>query len=221
MLFAAGFGTRMGTLTEHRPKPLIEVAGTALLDHALMQRGGAGITRTVVNVHYKAQMIRDHLAGQDISISDESGTILETGGGLKKALPLLGAGPAFTMNTDAVWKGSNPLQTLLASWNPDSMDALLLCVDPQRAIGHDSAGDFTLLPDGQITRGPGLIYTGAQIIKAELAADIDDDAFSLNVLWNAIGGRRRLHGVQYDGHWCDVGHPEGIAMAEAMLADHV
>lgn len=216
MLFAAGFGTRMGALTADRPKPLIEVAGKTLLDHALDLAKAEGL-RCIVNVHYKGEMIAEHLKGQDVQISDESVEILETGGGLKQALPLLQSNPVITMNTDAVWSGPNPLRTLLDAWDGSKMDALLLCIPLNSAIGHTGKGDFLIGEDGTLTRGPGLVYSGVQIIKTYGLADISDTAFSLNVLWNRIAETDRLYGVPYSGRWCDVGHPAGITEAEAML----
>ncbi|QIE46174.1 nucleotidyltransferase family protein [Pseudohalocynthiibacter aestuariivivens] len=217
MLFAAGFGTRMGALTHDLPKPLIKVAGKALIDHALAQVRAADLDRIVVNAHYKADQIRAHVAESDILVSHESPDLLDTGGGLRAALPLTGPGPLFTMNTDAVWAGPNPLVALASKWDPDRMDALLLCVSPTRAIGHAGAGDFELDNQGRATRGPGLVYTGAQILKSDLLAHIPDDVFSLNLLWDRMIKAGRLYGLPYDGHWCDVGHPAGIALAEDML----
>jgi len=217
MLFAAGFGTRMGALTATRPKPLIEVAGRALIDHALDLVDGYDPPRTVVNLHYLPDRITAHLAARDIQFSHETPEILETGGGLRAALPLLGPGPVFTMNTDAVWRGPNPLCHLAAKWRPEDMDALLLCVPEDRAIGHAGTGDFRISPDGRATRGPGLIYTGVQIIKPDLLHEIAETAFSLNILWDRMLQDGRLSAMPYPGHWCDVGRPEGIAQAEAML----
>ena len=219
MLFAAGFGTRMGALTADRPKPLIEVAGRALIDHALDLVEGYGPPRVVVNLHYLAGQITAHLAGRDILFSRETPEILETGGGLRAALPLLGPGPVFTMNTDAVWRGPNPLCHLAAQWRPEEMDALLLCVPGDQAIGHDGAGDFRIAADGRATRGPGLIYTGVQIIKPDLLHGIAETAFSLNILWDRMLAEGRLSATPYPGQWCDVGRPEGIRSAEAMLRD--
>ncbi|MGB3314393.1 MAG: NTP transferase domain-containing protein, partial [Albidovulum sp.] len=137
MLFAAGLGTRMGGLTADRPKPLIEVAGRALIDHALALVGGAQIGRVVVNLHYLPDQIRAHLANrQEITFSDETDTVLETGGGLKQALPSLGPDPVFTLNTDAVWTGANGLTELRTAWNPAEMDGLLLLVPKATATGH-------------------------------------------------------------------------------------
>ncbi|MFO7757607.1 MAG: nucleotidyltransferase family protein [Roseovarius sp.] len=219
MLFAAGFGTRMGALTATCPKPLIEVGGRALIDHALDLVDAYAPPRVVINLHYLPDRITAHLAGRDILFSHESPAILETGGGLRAALPQLGLGPVLTMNTDAVWRGPNPLCHLAARWRPEKMDALLLCVPPDQAVGHAGGGDFRIAPDGRAARGPGLIYSGVQIIRPDLLHEIAQDAFSLNLLWDRMLRDGRLSGTSYPGHWCDVGHPEGIALAEAMLRD--
>ncbi|MFX0545476.1 nucleotidyltransferase family protein [Roseovarius sp. S1116L3] len=218
MLFAAGFGTRMGSLTQDRPKPLIEVAGRPLLDHALEIAEAARIGRIVVNTHYKAEQIAAHLAGRDVAISHEAGEILDTGGGLRAAMPLLGGSPVYTMNTDAVWRGPNPLAQLAQAWDEGRMDALLLCLPPAQAIGHVGSGDFTLDDQGRAARGPGLIYSGAQIIRTDALAKMPEGAFSLNKLWDRMMAEGRLYGTVYSGQWCDVGHPGGIALAENMLA---
>lgn len=216
MLFAAGFGTRMGAMTEHRPKPLIPVAGRSLIDHALYQAGG--IDRVVVNLHYRPEMIRAHLADRtNLVFSPESETILETGGGLLQALPLLGPGPVYTLNTDAVWTGPRALATLAAAWRPDLMDGLLLLVPPDRAVGHTGKGDFLIGPEGRLTRGAGLVYSGAQIVRTDGLAAIGLRVFSLNRLWDRMIAAGRLYGVVYQGGWCDVGRPDCIPLAEAML----
>lgn len=217
MLFAAGFGTRMGALTAHRPKPLIPVAGRTLMDRSLDLVEDAGLWRKVVNLHYKAEILRDHLAGTDVLISHETPEILETGGGLRHALPLLGDGPVFTMNTDAVWKGPNPLQLAREAWEPDRMDGLLICIRRDNALGHSGRGDFLLDPQGKLRRGEGYVYGGVQIIKTGGLADIEESAFSLNVLWDMMLQQERLFGLPYPGTWCDVGRPEGVAQAESLI----
>lgn len=219
MLFAAGFGTRMGALTAQTPKPLVKVAGKPLIDHALEQVRGIDTRRIVVNLHYRAEQIKDHLADQDVLFSHEEPEILETGGGLSHALPLLGNGPVFTMNTDSAWSGPNPLAQLAATWDPDRMDALLLCLPRDRAIGHSGTGDFQISDEGRLTRGPGVVYSGLQILKTDGLVDIPDHAFSLNRLWDRMLRDQRLCGVVYDGYWCDVGTPQGVQLAEAMLRD--
>jgi len=219
MLFAAGFGTRMGALTAERPKPLIEVAGRALLDHALEIARAAHARRIIVNAHYKAEQITAHLAGQDAEVRLERPDLLDTGGGLKAARGCLGAGPVYTLNTDAVWAGPNPLSLLADRWEAH-MDALLLCLRPAQAIGHVGAGDFTL-SDSRLRRGPGLVYSGAQIIRPEVLDAIPDRIFSMNAAWDILLERGTLHGCIYPGAWCDVGHPGGITLAEDMMARHV
>lgn len=219
MMFAAGFGTRMGALTQDRPKPLLSVAGRTLLDHALCLVDQAGMQTRVVNTHYHPDQIARHVAGRNVALSHEP-VILETGGGLRAALPLLGAGPVMTLNTDAVWTGRNALTELAEGWR-DDMDALLLLAPPSHTVGHGGTGDFTHAPDGRIARAngqPGLVYLGAQILRPDRLADFPETAFSLNRLWDRMIGDGRAYGVVHRGRWCDVGRPEGIALAEAMLA---
>lgn len=218
MIFAAGLGTRMGALTATRPKPLIEVGGVPLLDRALALADAAGIGRLVVNSHYLADQIGRHLAPRpDIAISHEP-QLLDTGGGLRAALPLLGPGPVVTLNPDVVWAGPNPLPLLHAAWRP-GMGALLLLVPAARAVGRVGTGDFVLHPDGRLTRPGPMIYTGAEIIDPLAAGPLPEGAFSLNLLWNRLIAAGRAFGLVYPGRWCDVGRPEGIALAEAMLAE--
>lgn len=219
LLFAAGLGTRMRPLTDDRPKPLIEVGGTALIDHALALVTPLNLPRVVANTHYRGEMIARHLDGRGVTISHEAPEVLETGGGLKQALPLLGPGPVFTLNTDAVWHGPNPLEGLRAGWDPERMDALLLCVPKARVRGHKGRGDFILDDDGRLTPGPGLVYSGVQIIKTEGLAAIPAKAFSMWDLWRPMLEAGRMFGLAYDGQWCDVGYPEAIEIAEEMMAD--
>ncbi|PQO24383.1 nucleotidyltransferase [Rhodobacteraceae bacterium WD3A24] len=216
MIFAAGLGRRMGALTAERPKPLIEVAGRALLDHALDIAADAGLRRRVVNTHYRAEQIAAHLAGRPVAISHET-VLLDTGGGLRAARPLLGDGAVATLNSDAAWHGPNPLETLLAGWDGAAMEALLLLVPADRAENH-AEGDFGLGADGRLRRGGGLVYTGAQILRTDSLAAIDAAQFSLNRVWDDMACRGTLFGAIHPGAWCDVGTPEGIAAAEAMLS---
>lgn len=218
MLFAAGFGTRMGALTRDRPKPLIPVAGRPLIDHALDLATEVGADPIVVNLHYYAEMLRAHLAGRNVIPRIEAPDILDTGGGLRAALPDLGTGPVATLNPDVIWRGPNPLMQLRAAWNPAVMDALLVCVPLHRCVGRTGAGDFSADADGQLRRGGNLVYGGAQILKTELLHDMDAGAFSLNRVWDVMAQENRLYSVEYDGKWCDVGRPEGIELAETLLA---
>lgn len=220
LMFAAGFGTRMKALTLDRPKPLIKVADKPLINHALTLAKDAGCDPIVANLHYMADMVTAHLDTLGVQTITESPEILETGGGLRNALPLLGKGPVVTSNTDAVWAGPNPITALLSHWNPSRMDALLICIPKSQAVGHEGPGDFMLSSDGQITRGPGAVYGGVQILKTDLLHDIPEPKFSLNRVWDMMLENGRLYGLSYTGHWCDVGHPEGINMAEDMLRHH-
>ena len=221
MLFAAGFGTRMGALTRDQPKPLIKVAGRALIDHALALANAAGITRRVVNLHYCGDQIAAHLANSNVALSWEAETILETGGGLRAALPLLGPGPVLTLNPDGIWSGQNPLRELAAAWDATRMAALLLLVPCSAAVGHSGTGDFLLDAEGRICRAngqAGLVYVGAQIIDPAGLHGFALPAFSLNLLWDRLIAEGRAYGLLHAGAWCDVGRPAGIALAEAMLA---
>lgn len=221
MVFAAGKGTRMGELTKDRPKPMVHVAGQPLIDHALALTDGLA-DPVVVNTHYLAGSLTTHLAGRTVTTLHEP-DLLETGGGLRNALPILGTNPVFTLNSDAVWTGANPLLTLTNAWDPDQMDALLLLVPADRATGHAKGGDFAMDGAGRLSRGGDLVYTGAQITKTGGLAAIPEAAFSLNRLWDEMQPKGRLFGVLHTGGWCDVGTPEGITLAEQMLqgATHV
>ncbi|WP_449042055.1 nucleotidyltransferase family protein [Paracoccus sp. (in: a-proteobacteria)] len=219
MLFAAGKGTRMAPLTDTTPKPLIPVAGQPLLDRALDLARAGGARRIVVNIHHLGDQIARHLAGSEAVVSDETDLLLETGGGLRRALPLLGAGPVLTLNPDAVWTGPNPVAALRAGWDAARMDALLMLVPLDRARGRLGGGDFTLETGGRISRGGDLVYTGCQIIRTEGLAAIPQQVFSLNLLWDRLLARGRVFGMVHKGEWCDVGRPDCIPLAEAMLAE--
>lgn len=224
MIFAAGLGTRMGALTRDRPKPLLTVGGRALIDHALDVARGAGARPIVVNAHAHAGQLAAHLAQAApearISLEPER---LETGGGLKAALPLLGAGPAFTLNADMVWRGPNPLTALAAAWEPARMDALLALVPRRAALGHAGQGDFDLDEEHRLTRrgeapSAAYVYAGAQIIDASVLAAEAPGAFSLNRVWDRMRAAGRLYGLPWAGAWIDVGNPAGLALAESELA---
>ena len=216
MVFAAGLGTRMRPLTLDRPKALVRVAGRALIDHALAQVAGAD--PIVVNLHHHAELLAAHLAGRGVALSREAPAPLETGGGLRRALPLLGPGPVVTTNADSVWTGPPLLATLAAAWDGAAMDALLLLVPPGRAIGTGGRR-FALAPGGAVRLDPdGLVATGAAMMRTEAVAADPRAAFSLRDAWLDAMGRGRLHGVVHPGGWADVGAPDRIAPAEAMLA---
>lgn len=222
MIMSAGFGTRMGALTADRPKPLLPVAGKPLIDHALGYCAEAGVTRHVVNLHYLGDQIRTHLAGRDdIAFSDEA-DILDTGGGVTQALPLLGDAPFYTLNSDAVFVGPPSLPTLADAWRPKAMDALMLMVRKDAAIGYTRAGDFRLEGARPVRRGEAAtapyVYSGAQIIKPEAFAGAPAGAFSTNIIWDRLSAKNRLAAVVYDGAWVDVGTPEGLKLADEALA---
>ncbi|WP_241480945.1 nucleotidyltransferase family protein [Leisingera sp. ANG-M6] len=218
MLFAAGFGTRMRELTRDKPKPMIEVSGRPLIAHALELAQAVQPVRIAANVHYKPEPLKAFLEPENVLISHEMPEILDTGGGLRHALPMLGGGPVFTMNTDAIWKGPNPLQLAQKAWDPDRMDALLVCVPLANAIGRSGQGDFSADAEGRISRGGNLVYGGVQILKTQGLQDVEEQVFSLNVLWNRMAAAGRLFALEYPGRWCDVGHPEGIKLAEDLIA---
>ena len=218
MIFAAGLGTRMRPLTNTRPKPLVEVAGQTLLDRALQIGQQAGAAPIAVNTHYLGDQIADHLTGRHVVLSDEADLLLDTGGGLRKALPLLGAGPVMTLNPDVVWTGPNPLAALQDAWD-DGMDALLMLIPLTRATARQGAGDFSLDPQGHLIRKGDFVYGGAQIIRPDRLAEIPDTVFSLNKLWDLLIADNRAFGLIHQGGWCDVGSPEAIPLAEALLDD--
>lgn len=214
MIFAAGFGTRMGALTRDRPKPLLPLGGRPMIDHAIDLARAAGVERIVANAHYHAHQIEAHLEPLGIPVSHEEPEILDTGGGLRAALPLLGSGPVYTLNPDAAWTGRNPLVQLAAAWEPDRMGALLLLGEvPGRGV------DFAFGDDGRVRRGGPLTYLGAQIIDPRVLAEIPSGSFSLNSAWDILAERGLLFGTLHRGDWRDVGTPEGLAAAERMLAD--
>jgi len=230
MVMAAGKGTRMRPLTDTMPKPLVPFAGRPLIDHVLDRLEEAGIEEAVVNVHHFADMLEEHLAkrkgGPRIVISDERDALLDTGGGTKKALGLLGDDPVITFNSDSVWVegfGSN-LRTLAESFDPERMDALLMIADTVRTIGYVGRGDFTMDPLGVLARREGSstaphVFAGVQVIKPALFADGPDGAFSTNLVWDRLIEKGTLFGQRMMGIWMHVGAPDDLTDAEAFLRD--
>ena len=190
-----------------------------MIDHAITLLEGTDVTKIVANLHYKPDSLRTHLEGKGVLTIEETPDILETGGGLRNALGLLGSAPVFTLNTDAIWQGPSPVPMLAEMWDPTKMDALLIGIPIAQAEGYIGNGDFTIAQNGTLTRGLGLIFGGVQIIKTDLLAEIPNKSFSLNLLWDKMLAKGRLYGLPYPGRWCDVGHPEGITLAEKMLSN--
>ena len=223
LIFGAGFGTRMGEITKTIPKPMVTILNKPLIDYAIDITLDASIQNIIVNLHYLPEQIENHLSKfENIKTIHEYPRILETGGGLKNALPILGSSPVITLNSDIIWIGYNPIKSLLKSWNPKKMDALLMLIPIKRAKGYKGLGDFYLDRDKQLIRRDNksnapYVYTGVQIIKTELLSAINKESFSINVLWNKIINQRNAYGIIYNGSWIDVGHPEGIDCATKEL----
>jgi MurNAc alpha-1-phosphate uridylyltransferase len=227
MVLAAGLGTRMRPLTDDRPKALVDLAGRSLIDHVLDRLAGAGVTRAVVNVHWFADRLETHLAargrGPAVMISDERAALLETGGGLKKAAPLLGPDPVFVANIDSVWTDrGDALGDLARLWDPARMDAVLLLARREGSIGFEGGGDFFLADDGRLTfRGEAaeapFAYMGVHITRPDYADGGPDGPFSLSPLWRASAAAGRLYGCVLDGDWMHVGDPQARDAAEAKL----
>ena len=226
-VFAAGRGERMRPITDTLPKPLVKVAGKALIDHCLDRFAASGVERAIVNVHWLADQIEAHLAGRErpqILISDERERLLDQGGGLKKGLPWLGSGPFFIANTDAFWVEGprSNLARLVEAFDPDKMEAILLVASTPHAIGVDGPGDFYMNRAGQLTkREPRLVapfvYTGVGILKPELIAGAAGEVFGLAPILFAAAEQGRLYGLRLDGLWLHVGRPEAIATAERAI----
>lgn len=228
MVLAAGLGSRMRPLTDNKPKPLIEVQGKTLLDHGLDALVRAGVEEAVVNVHYHADQIEEHLATRKdiaISISDERAALLDSGGGIAKALPKLGKNPFFLLNADSFWvEGFQPnLVRMAKQWVTDEMDILLLLSGMTNAVGFNSKGDFEMDPNGRLSRrGEGLVapfgYAGAAIINPEIFANAPKGAFSLNKQFDEAIENERLFGMRLEGLWLHVGTPDAILEAENAIA---
>lgn len=231
MVMAAGLGKRMRPLTATRPKPLVEVAGKAMLDHVFDRLRAAGVKRAVVNVHYLADALEAHLAnrvaGIEIAVSDERAMLLETGGGLLKARELIGDAAFLVVNSDNYWVDgpSDAIRLLAQRWDDETMDALLLLVPLARAHNHRGQGDFHLDAHGRITarrrsgRLAPFVYTGLQILSPRLLRDGPEGPFSTMLFWERAIAAGRAFGVVHQGLWFDVGTPEAIGRTEAMLAD--
>ncbi len=229
MVLAAGYGQRMRPLTDTRPKPLVEVAGRALIDYGFDRLRQAGVETAVVNVHYLPEQIEAWAQRQSaprIIISDERGDILDTGGGVAKALPLLGENPFFVINSDSFWldMGDPALDRLRAAWDDGAMDCLLLLCPLQQTVGYDGTGDFLRGEDGRLTRrnagkGEPLAYIGGYLVSPRLFAGAPEGKFSMNLLWDRAIAGGRLFGLSHLGRWLHVGTPDAIGLAERALAE--
>ena len=228
MVLAAGLGKRMRPLTATRPKPLVEVAGRSLLDRALDHLAAAGVARAVVNVHYFAEQVEAHLATRDapdVVISDERGTLLETGGGVTNALPLIDCDPFYVVNSDNLWvDGSiDTLKLLAQRWDGAAMDALLLVVPLARANGYEGRGDFTMDPLGRLgrraeARVAPYVFSGVQLLSKRLFDGEPVEAFSMWRVWTKALARGRLFGAVHGGMWFHVGTPAAVGETEGLLA---
>ena len=226
MILAAGLGKRMRPLTASQPKPMVRVAGKPLIDHALDRLSSAGVTKAVVNVHYLADALEAHLVGRTspvITISDERDQLLETGGGMTKALPQL-PDPFFSLNADNIWLDGprDAFQDLSAQWDAQKMDALLLVVPHARAANFSGPGDFHMDAEGLLSRRkPGriapFIFTGIQLISHRLLRDAPVGPFSTNMLWDRAIEEGRLFGASFTGQWFEVGTPQAIGPTEEAL----
>jgi len=227
MVLAAGLGTRMRFLTEARPKPLVAVGGKPLIDHVLDKLATAGVETAIVNVHYFADQIEQHLAGRrapQIVISDERGGLLGTGGGVAKALPQLGDAPFFHVNSDTIWiDGVTPnLRRLAHTFDVNAMDALLLLAPTTTSIGYSGLGDFAMTADGRLRRRAErevvpFVYAGVAVLGPALFADAPEGVFPLTQLFRRAEEAGRLHGLRLEGLWMHVGTPEAVAAAEAAI----
>ncbi|MGH6867163.1 MAG: nucleotidyltransferase family protein [Methyloceanibacter sp.] len=227
MVLAGGHGERMRPLTLHLPKPLVPLAGRPLIDHVLDRLVGAGVESAVVNVHYLADQLEAYVGNRNgrppqIAVSDERAMLLDTGGGAKKALNLLGRGPFFIHNADSVWSETSPaLPRMLQLWNPAGMDCLLLLAPISTSIGYHARGDFSKTPDGRLQRRGKypvpFAFAGVSLCDERLFKDAPDGRFSLNLLWDRALSEGRLYGVELDGRWMHVGTPDALAEAETLF----
>ncbi len=228
MILAAGLGTRMRPLTDTQPKPLLRVALRTLIDHAIDRVVEARASRVVINIHYLAPQIRDHLASRrdaEIIFSDETDQLLDTGGGLTKAAALLGPDPVYVLSSDSIWTGAPPLQTLARAWDGDAMDVLMLMARVERAIAYTRAGDYRLAASGSV-RTPirrreaptaPFVFTSAQILHPKTFATHPPGPYSQREIWDDLEATGRLKAVIHDGDWVDVGTPEGLDAATAAV----
>jgi MurNAc alpha-1-phosphate uridylyltransferase len=229
MIMAAGLGTRMRPMTDTTPKPLVKVRGKALIDHVIDRLVAAGVTLIVVNAHYKADRIKAHLAARkdvEIRISDESDALLDSGGGILKALPNFAGEAFYHANADTVWSegASHALEKLSARWDENEMDALMLLAPTVSTVCYEGRGDFMMDPDGHLTRVPEgrispFVWMSIEILHPRLFDGVKPGKFSINPLWDKAIAKGRLYGQRLDGVWMHIDRPDAIKESEAFLAD--
>ena len=229
MILAAGLGTRMGPLTTDKPKPLVELHGRTLIDHVIDKMVRGGVNFVVVNVHYKAEMMKAHLAGRkdvSIQICDETDAILDTGGAIANALPLFRGEPFFAQNSDSLWVEGmgHALSRMQERWDSEKMDALMLLAPCATSIGYEGHGDFEMGADGRLKRRAEMklapfVWTGLQIVHPRLFEGAPSGRFSINPLWDKAIENERLFGIRLDGVWIHVATPEAKSEAEMFLTD--
>jgi MurNAc alpha-1-phosphate uridylyltransferase len=233
MILAAGLGTRMRPITDARPKPLVEVAGKPLIAYGLEALNRIGVNTIVVNVHYLAPMLTDWLSAWphgNIVVSDETGALLDSGGGVAKALPMLGSDPFLVLNADTFWLEEpagevDNLARMAGQFDPAQMDILMMTARPDQATGHTGPGDFIIDSDGRLARyhgtGDPVIYAGALVLDPRIFDRISDARFSLNRCFDAAIGAGRLFAAPMRGHWLTVGVPQAIGQAEAAMTAYL
>jgi MurNAc alpha-1-phosphate uridylyltransferase len=227
MVLAAGLGKRMRPVTDTMPKPLVKIAGKTLLDRSLDTLAAAGVEKAVVNVHHFPDQIIRHVASRSapkIVISDESAGLLDSAGGIVRALPQLGSEPFFILNADTFWidSGRSNLERLALAWDPAEMDILIMLADIESATGHSGGTDFLLAASGRLARSKGLpeglIYAGAAIVEPRIFAGASAAPHSLNLYFDRAIAEGRLYGMRMEGHWITVGTPGAIPLAEQAVA---
>ena len=226
MVLSAGFGKRMRPLTDTMPKPMVPVNGTPLIGHVMNRLVDVGVERAIVNLHYLGEQIQNYLADEnrlEIVFSEEV-DLLETGGGVKHAMSLLGSNPFYVINSDAFWLDGyeNTLRRLAREWREDKMDVLLMLQSTVYAYGYEGLGDFDAEASGKLERRQESavtpwLFAGIQIVHPRALKNTPEGAFSLNVVYDQVSEAERLYGMIHDGEWFHIGTPQSIAETEEFL----
>ncbi len=229
MIMAAGYGTRMRPLTNTMPKPLVKVQGKALIDHVIDRLVAVGVDTIVVNIHYMGDQIAAHLKNRkdaEFIISDETDTLLDSGGGIFKALSHFKGEPFFHANADTVWVegASHALPRLVDAWKPEEMDALMLLASTVTTVCYDGRGDFMMDADGRLSRVPEgrvspFVWMSMEILHPRVFDGVTETKFSINPLWNKAIAKGRLFGQRLDGVWMHIDRPDAVTASEEFLAD--